>query len=196
MFRLPSSPPYRRIRPGTDARRLPDGAHHAWEAGRFQGQRVASVNMPRNDLKSSSTASRRQRRSASAAGSALTKGTGGMDVMMGDLVLTEDEVNPVMSALLDQRPRRDRSPQSLLLRYAAHLLHARARARHGGRPGNEGEAGARAHRQVIPQPPPQHQPGARSRGRSTAPRSQRSSATTASRTARSTRSRSAVRTCR
>ena len=31
---------------------------------------------------------------------ALTKGTGGMDVMMGDLVLTEDEVNPVMSALL------------------------------------------------------------------------------------------------
>src|SRR5256885_4386868 len=31
---------------------------------------------------------------------ALTKGTGGMDVMMGDLVLTESEVNPVMSALL------------------------------------------------------------------------------------------------
>jgi uncharacterized protein DUF1259 len=31
---------------------------------------------------------------------ALTKGTAGTDVMMGDLVLTEDEVNPVMSALL------------------------------------------------------------------------------------------------
>jgi hypothetical protein len=31
----------------------------------------------------------------------MTKGTGGMDVMMGDLVLTQDEVNPVMSALLD-----------------------------------------------------------------------------------------------
>jgi hypothetical protein len=31
---------------------------------------------------------------------AMTKGTG-MDVMMGDLVLTQDEVNPVMSALLD-----------------------------------------------------------------------------------------------
>jgi hypothetical protein len=30
----------------------------------------------------------------------MTKGTGGMDVMMGDLVLTENEVNPVMSALL------------------------------------------------------------------------------------------------
>lgn len=32
---------------------------------------------------------------------AMTKGDGGMDIMMGDLVLTEDEVNPVMSALLD-----------------------------------------------------------------------------------------------
>jgi hypothetical protein len=30
----------------------------------------------------------------------MTKGDGGMDIMMGDLVLTEDEVNPVMSALL------------------------------------------------------------------------------------------------
>src|SRR4029077_12706535 len=32
---------------------------------------------------------------------AMTKGDGGTDVMMGDLVLVEDEVNPVMSALLD-----------------------------------------------------------------------------------------------
>ena len=32
---------------------------------------------------------------------ALTKGTGGSEVMMGDLVLTQDEVNPVMSALLE-----------------------------------------------------------------------------------------------
>jgi uncharacterized protein DUF1259 len=31
---------------------------------------------------------------------ALTKGMGGMDVMMGDLVLTEAEVNPVMSVLI------------------------------------------------------------------------------------------------
>jgi hypothetical protein len=30
----------------------------------------------------------------------MTKGDGGHDVMMGDLVLLEDEVNPVMSALL------------------------------------------------------------------------------------------------
>ena len=32
---------------------------------------------------------------------AMTKGTGGMDVLMGDLVLLQDEVNPVMTALLD-----------------------------------------------------------------------------------------------
>ena len=32
---------------------------------------------------------------------ALTKGDAGMDVLMGDLVLLEDEVNPVMSALLE-----------------------------------------------------------------------------------------------
>jgi hypothetical protein len=31
----------------------------------------------------------------------MTRGDGGMEVMMGDLVLTEDQVNPVMSALLD-----------------------------------------------------------------------------------------------
>src|SRR5262249_31298937 len=32
---------------------------------------------------------------------ALSKGDGGHDVMMGDLVLLEEEVNPVMSALLN-----------------------------------------------------------------------------------------------
>jgi hypothetical protein len=32
---------------------------------------------------------------------AMTKGTGGMDVMMGDLVLLQEEVSPVMSALLE-----------------------------------------------------------------------------------------------
>jgi len=32
---------------------------------------------------------------------AMSRGEGGMEVMMGDLVLLQDEVNPVMSALLD-----------------------------------------------------------------------------------------------
>src|SRR6188472_345153 len=31
----------------------------------------------------------------------MTKGEQGMEVLVGDLVLTQDEVNPVMSALLD-----------------------------------------------------------------------------------------------
>lgn len=34
---------------------------------------------------------------------AMTQGANGTDVMMGDLVLLQEEVNPVMSALLDKR---------------------------------------------------------------------------------------------
>lgn len=37
----------------------------------------------------------------------MTKNDGGMDVLTGDVVLLEDEVNPVMSALLDTRVRRE-----------------------------------------------------------------------------------------
>ena len=62
---------------------------------------VLKVNIPRSDLKVAIG----QRAAPTPFGFggwvALTKGTGGMDVMMGDLVLTEDEVNPVMSAILD-----------------------------------------------------------------------------------------------
>ena len=62
---------------------------------------VLKVNIPRSDLKVTIA----QRPAATPFGFggwvAFTKGTGGMDVMMGDLVLTEDEVNPVMSKLLD-----------------------------------------------------------------------------------------------
>jgi hypothetical protein len=63
---------------------------------------VLKVNVPRADLKV--TISGRPVPTPLGFGGwiALTKGDGGMDVMMGDLVLTEDEVNPVMSALLDQ----------------------------------------------------------------------------------------------
>jgi hypothetical protein len=60
---------------------------------------VLKVNIPRNDLRV--TISQRPAPTPFGFGGwvALTKGDG-MDVMMGDLVLTEDEVNPVMSALL------------------------------------------------------------------------------------------------
>jgi hypothetical protein len=62
---------------------------------------VLKVTLPRADL--SVTISGRPAPTPFGFGGwiAMTKGDGGQDVMMGDLVLTEDEVNPVMSALLD-----------------------------------------------------------------------------------------------
>lgn len=61
---------------------------------------VLKVNIPRGDLKV--TISQRPAPTPFGFGGwiALTKGDGGHEVMMGDLVLTEDEVNPVMSAVL------------------------------------------------------------------------------------------------
>lgn len=61
---------------------------------------VLKVNIPRNDLKVVIDGIAAPTPFGFGGWIALTKGTG-MDVMMGDLVLTEDEVNPVMSAILD-----------------------------------------------------------------------------------------------
>src|SRR3954453_22904962 len=61
---------------------------------------VLKVNIPRNDLSMTVANVKTPTPFGFGGGVALTKGTG-MDVMMGDLVLTQDEVNPVMSALLD-----------------------------------------------------------------------------------------------
>jgi hypothetical protein len=62
---------------------------------------VLKVNIPRNDVRV--TIGGRPAPTPFGFGGwiALTKGDGGHEVMMGDLVLTEDEVNPVMSALLN-----------------------------------------------------------------------------------------------
>jgi hypothetical protein len=62
---------------------------------------VLKVNVPRNDLKVTIDGVATPTPFGFGGWVAMTKGTGGMDVMMGDLVLQEDEVNPVMSALLD-----------------------------------------------------------------------------------------------
>ena len=62
---------------------------------------VLKVNIPRNDLKVSVEGVATPTPFGFGGWVAMEKGTGGMDVLMGDLVLTEGEVNPVMSALLD-----------------------------------------------------------------------------------------------
>src|SRR5260221_2751101 len=62
---------------------------------------VLKVNIPRNDLSITVANVKTPTPFGFGGWVAMTKGTGGMDVMMGDLVLTQDEVNPVMSALLE-----------------------------------------------------------------------------------------------
>src|SRR5437667_3130688 len=64
-------------------------------------QNVLKVNVPRNDLHITIADYPVPTPFGFGGWFALTKGDGGTDVMMGDLVLLEDEVNPVMSALLD-----------------------------------------------------------------------------------------------
>jgi uncharacterized protein DUF1259 len=61
---------------------------------------VLKVNIPRNDLKVTVEGVATPTPFGFGGWVALTKGSGAMEVMMGDLVLTEDEVNPVLSALL------------------------------------------------------------------------------------------------
>jgi hypothetical protein len=61
---------------------------------------VLKVNIPRNDLSVTVAGVKTPTPFGFGGWLALTKGEG-MDVMMGDLVLTQDQVNPVMSALLD-----------------------------------------------------------------------------------------------
>jgi hypothetical protein len=58
------------------------------------------VNIPRNDLAVTVDGIATPTPFGFGGWVAMEKGMGGLDVLMGDLVLTENEVNPVMSALL------------------------------------------------------------------------------------------------
>lgn len=63
---------------------------------------VLKVNIPRNDLKVKVAGIDTPTPFGFGGWVAMTKGDGGHEVLMGDLVLTQDEVNPVMSALLKE----------------------------------------------------------------------------------------------
>ena len=62
---------------------------------------VLKMNIPRNDLKMTIQGFSTPTPFGFGGWIALTKATDGSDVMMGDLVLLQEEVNPVLSALLD-----------------------------------------------------------------------------------------------
>jgi len=62
---------------------------------------VLKVNLPRNDLKMTVQGFPAPTPFGFGGWIALTKATDGSDIMMGDLVLLQEEVNPVLSALLE-----------------------------------------------------------------------------------------------
>ncbi len=83
------------------ARGLPSRAQDPLDKKGDYKANVLKVNIPRNDLKFTVDGVATPTPFGFGGWVAMTKGSGGMDVMMGDLVLLEDEVNPVMSALLE-----------------------------------------------------------------------------------------------
>src|SRR5438552_14380354 len=62
---------------------------------------VLKINIPRNDLHVKVAGYSLPTPFGFGGWFAMTKGDGGEEVVMGDLVLTQDEVNPVMSSLLE-----------------------------------------------------------------------------------------------
>ena len=69
-------------------------------AGDFKAK-VLKANVPRNDLRVTVAEQSTPTPFGFGGWVAMTKGDGGMEILMGDLVLTQEEVNPVLSALLD-----------------------------------------------------------------------------------------------
>jgi hypothetical protein len=69
-------------------------------AGDFKAS-VLKVNVPRSDLHVTIAGQSTPTPFGFGGWVAMTKGDGGTEVLMGDLVLTQEEVNPVLSAMLD-----------------------------------------------------------------------------------------------
>ena len=91
---------------------------------------VLKVNIPRNDLSITVANVKTPTPFGFGGWVAMTKGAGGMDVMMGDLVLHAGRGQSGDVGAARERSRSDRAAQSLLLGRAAHVLHARPRSRH------------------------------------------------------------------
>ena len=87
-----------------DAQAIPDDYQQVLKITGKSGDyktNVLKVNIPRNDIHVSIDNLSVPTPFGFGGWFAMTKGDGGDDVMMGDLVLLQEEVNPVMSALLD-----------------------------------------------------------------------------------------------
>ena len=87
-----------------DAQTVPDDYQQVLKITGKSGDykaNVLKVNIPRNDIRVTIDNLAVPTPFGFGGWFAMTKGDGGDDVLMGDLVLLQEEVNPVMSALLD-----------------------------------------------------------------------------------------------
>ena len=110
---------------------------------------VLKVNIPRNDLMVSIQGMPVPTALGFGGWVAMTKGEGGKNVMMGDLVLIEKEVNPVMSALLNNGIEVTALHNHFFFRRAPHLLHACDGFGYTHRSGSQDKAGARSYGPAI-----------------------------------------------
>src|SRR5258706_16348595 len=114
---------------GTLAQEMPTDYQEVLKSLDRKGDRKAGVlkiNIPRNDLKMTIQDVSTPTPFGFGGWVALTKGADGTEVMMGDLVLLQEEVNPVMSALLDNGIEVTALHNHFFLGRPARIFHARS----------------------------------------------------------------------